>query len=1212
MKNIVYPMMRTAMTAVLFFIGSLTAYSNGLQLVSPANNAIGTPQNQLLKWESVSGADQYKVQVAEDAEFVSVVKDVSVEGTETSFYSEEKGLSYYWKVEAYDGDSVIMVSDTWKFTVYTDQLPAAPFITYPTYDNAVFTGNTFKVGLQGDPSVTDYSLALIANTNLTPPDTYWLNGISNSPFGIADECWGTFIFHDTFIFDRDNYDKNGNLKKKKKTKKGKKAKLCETFAFFAIGQNENGFGDLSDLRHFRKTNHLENTATAADLQVFASSDIDDDNKIELIYNMDNVTYLTEVDSFDELGITENGLIEPVDWSVDTAWISQGTVLPISNPITACYGYFNNDETVDIAILGSNSKIMLRTSTGFQTSEIDLPAAIDKVFAYDINRDGLDDILYKNTGLIGGYKTGVNLTPPDTYWLSNTNVHDFLLEDINNDFHKDIIVIEEAEGTFESRVLSNNYPDFNTVEVIPGKVLHASVSVNGTPVYTINYQGVLYKRTAERVYILGYGEYDKVFEKDLDGDGLEEIIAVVANVNRIVAFKYVDGEYSEIFQNESLPVTSAFMSDFTGDGKADMLTSSPTGTMFYKNFEETELPLPAMPLNPRFSYSGTELLLEWDVNLTPPDTYWLTPPDTYWLPISNNYKYQIELADEDYTPILTAYSQYMCNDDELTTTTTNDFFVLPDIAEGIYNWRVRTVRPSGAISAFTSWQTVYTQGVAPLPPASWLHEKKTGSNATIIVENSPVAMYEGKELETGDAVGVFYQSGEELVCGGYAVMRGDGNFAMTAWGDNKITEAVKDGFIADEEFKFKLWDADEMKEIPAYGVFNNGAVVYSKDEKYYVNKFDKLEESEIFIPANKVVYVSSPIKPYNPFIGAIVDEDIDIVNLTNDEIKYWDSKSGYILYSAEDKLVNIAGQSLNLNHFSVSVSEGVNLIPYVLNYPTDIESIFENPGDNIIAVKDNEGRFYIPSMKINNIKLLNPNSAYMVYADSDFDMTFSSTTPVSTKTVNDMKFKHYSSTDMRTGHSMGLVIDCADLDAGDEVIIKDVAGRKLGSAVSQKGRAVVSVWGDNPFTHEIEGAANGELLIIEVYHNSLSKEIIPRVKYSKSLINKRASELVFTDNELLVVEVELNSAITNVIDGEESCMINVYPNPAHDYIIIGINCDDAIESMSIYDVSGARVANVNKTTGNNKIRFNVERFNSGVYFLRTKIGSEIYENKIIVQ
>ncbi len=196
--------------------------------------------------------------------------------------------------------------------------------------------------------------------------------------------------------------------------------------------------------------------------------------------------------------------------------------------------------------------------------------------------------------------------------------------------------------------------------------------------------------------------------------------------------------------------------------------------------------------------------------------------------------------------------------------------------------------------------------------------------------------------------------------------------------------------------------------------------------------------------------------------------------------------------------------------------------------------------------------------------------------------------------------------------MGLVIDCADLDAGDEVIIKDVAGRKLGSAVSQKGRAVVSVWGDNPFTHEIEGAANGELLIIEVYHNSLSKEIIPRVKYSKSLINKRASELVFTDNELLVVEVELNSAITNVIDGEESCMINVYPNPAHDYIIIGINCDDAIESMSIYDVSGARVANVNKTTGNNKIRFNVERFNSGVYFLRTKIGSEIYENKIIVQ
>jgi hypothetical protein len=1202
MKKSVNSFILTVALTVLFSVSSLVA--SGLQLISPTNNAVGTPQNQLLKWGMADKASHYRVLVAVDANLTEVVKDQIVDRNEMSFYSTELGVRYFWKVEAMSDEEVMLSSDTWTFQVYTDELPSAPVITYPNYDNAVFTGETFRVSWLASQDVSEYSLALIANANITPPDTYWLNGIENMKNGFEQECHGTFIFFDTFIYDPDKY------KKPKDEKKKKFAELGEEFYFAVMGQNENGFGQESETRHFRKTNHLEVTANAERYQVFDAADIDGDNQIELIYQADGVTYMTKVGSFDNLGAGLNGLIEPDGIWIDTFWIQSGTALPISTPRAACYGRFNHDDNVDLALFGDNSKLMLRTETGFSTSEIDVPAEIEKVIAYDMDRDGLDDIIFKNRTLIGAYKPGINIRPPDTYWVANDRIHDILLNDMNNDYHKDLIVIEDLGGRYESRILINNYPEFEEMEVVKGKILDAAVSVNGTPVYTINEAGVLYKRTNERDYILGYGNYDKVYEKDLDGDGLEEVIAYAAEANTIVTFTYEDGEYVELFQNKTWEISDIFMADFTGDGRPDMLTSSKEGTVFYKNFEETVAQMPAIPETPRFSYSGNEILLEWDLNIRPPDTFWITPPDTYWLPVSKNYKYQIELVDEDYMPILTAYNELVCSDNEFSTTTTNDFFVLPELEEGIYNWRVRTVRPSGAVSEFTEWQPLYTMTIAPLPPATWLHEKKTGSNATIIVENSP-AMYEGKELEAGDAVGVFYQSGEELVCGGYAIKRGDGNFAMTAWGDNKITETTKDGFVTNEELKFKLWDADEQKEVPAYGSFDNSPVVYSKDEKYYVNEFDKLEETEIILPANKAVYVASSIKPYNPFIGTIIDENVSYDDLIGEECEFWNDKSGYILYSAEDKVLTIAGQSMNLNEFSVPVVKGENLVPYVLNYSADIESVFENVKSDIIAVKDDEGRFYIPSMKINEIKVLNPNSAYMVYAKNDFDMSFDGSNIEGCSNTQNTDFKHYSSTDLRTGHSMGLVIDCADLDAGDEVIIKDISGRKIGSAVSQKGRAVVSVWGDNPFTNEIEGAVAGDELVVEVYHKSLAQEIKPTIKNSYSLISNDAHSLTFTDNELLIVKAELNTIMSSVFDGTENNMINIYPNPASEYITIEIN-NNNIESMAIYSLSGQKITEVQKSNISSTIRFNVEGFNSGVYFLRTTIGNKVYENRIIVQ
>jgi len=71
------------------------------KLVEPAFLAAISSDSTVLKWEAVQGADQYKVQVATDANF----KWLKAEGNfikETSFNATglEKGQRYYWRVWA--------------------------------------------------------------------------------------------------------------------------------------------------------------------------------------------------------------------------------------------------------------------------------------------------------------------------------------------------------------------------------------------------------------------------------------------------------------------------------------------------------------------------------------------------------------------------------------------------------------------------------------------------------------------------------------------------------------------------------------------------------------------------------------------------------------------------------------------------------------------------------------------------------------------------------------------------------------------------------------------------------------------------------------------------------------------------------------------------------------------------------------------------------
>ena len=93
------------------------------------------------------------------------------------------------------------------------------------------------------------------------------------------------------------------------------------------------------------------------------------------------------------------------------------------------------------------------------------------------------------------------------------------------------------------------------------------------------------------------------------------------------------------------------------------------------------------------------------------------------------------------------------------------------------------------------------------------------------------------LAEGDEIGVFTP---DDLCAGAGVVNEDGRAGFAAWEDDEYTDEV-DGFIEDEEFHFKLWDADADREYNAEANFIAGPEVFRRDG------FSRLELEARFPP-----------------------------------------------------------------------------------------------------------------------------------------------------------------------------------------------------------------------------------------------------------------------------------------------------------------------------------------------------------------------------
>ncbi|MDD3890943.1 MAG: T9SS type A sorting domain-containing protein, partial [Bacteroidales bacterium] len=99
-------------------------------LVSPQDNATITEDEVDLVWDEVFGANGYRVQVSPSESFDSGVAEFLTEGTVHPITGLSTGLTYYWRVSAYDNSVESGWSETWSFT-YTEPSLEVPLLVSP-------------------------------------------------------------------------------------------------------------------------------------------------------------------------------------------------------------------------------------------------------------------------------------------------------------------------------------------------------------------------------------------------------------------------------------------------------------------------------------------------------------------------------------------------------------------------------------------------------------------------------------------------------------------------------------------------------------------------------------------------------------------------------------------------------------------------------------------------------------------------------------------------------------------------------------------------------------------------------------------------------------------------------------------------------------------------------------------------------------------------
>jgi len=356
-------------------------------------------------------------------------------------------------------------------------------------------------------------------------------------------------------------------------------------------------------------------------------------------------------------------------------------------------------------------------------------------------------------------------------------------------------------------------------------------------------------------------------------------------------------------------------------------------------------------------------------------------------------------------------------------------------------------------------------------------------------------------------------------------------------------------------------------------------------------------------------ISSNVLPYNLNMDSIFNDytdDILIVknssgqsyipsyNINN--IGNWNVHNGYQVYSLQNRNIQILGEYVYPEDEKILFSNGWSYLAYLRNSVMNIEDALESikTKGKLLIAKNSKGQAYIPSYEINTIGNMLPGQAYQVYFTAADTLVYpaNSFAKAISGNIIDYSPKFLQKISINNLNNSTLIIEAEQSFNNYELGIFNTNGGIIGSGRIVDSKSIITIYGNE----EIAGFKNfiteNEPIVIKVYNEN--GEIFEEISSPEliNISNKKSTN--YENNQIykLALKDYLNSDLT------------ISPIPANDFI--NINTNHLIKDIKyeIYDINNKLMSDGSA----NKI--NIETLSNGTYFLRIKIGSNIYNRKFV--
>jgi hypothetical protein len=513
---------------------------------------------------------------------------------------------------------------------------------------------------------------------------------------------------------------------------------------------------------------------------------------------------------------------------------------------------------------------------------------------------------------------------------------------------------------------------------------------------------------------------------------------------------------------------------------------------------------------------------------------------------------------------------------------------------------------------------------------------TGNNHTIIIDTTAYPNISGTNISNGDFIGVFYDSSGTLACGGFQVWTGTDNISISAFGDDPTTPA-KDGFAEGEEFKWKIFKCVGHTAYDAKASYVPPGGIISHTNLYTANGISQVASlTGGFVTHTNNIrtgwsIISSYIDPLRTELDSVFKNVNSCVIIAKNgagksyipsipvnTIGSWMNAEGYqIKMSCLDSL-KITGLKVTPESTPINIPLGWSIISYLRDSEMSIVTALSSIVSDIIIVKDQDGKTYIPSIPINTIGNLKPGQGYQIKMSTARSLTYPANTPLVLKTDVAESRKSISNNPEHylikniTDNNATLAIPAravaSIMQEGDEIGVFDEQGVLIGSAIYTGDNFSIAVWGDDKATSEQDGILDGQKFTLRIWDkkSDIEKQV--------TKVSWQVGDGIYETNSISILEtIEITDPRATIPTHFE--LMQNYPNPFNPSTKIYFAIPEETNvKITIYNMLGEVVVellNRPLNAGYHEVVFNSQQYPTGVYYYRMNAGNYTDNKKMVL-